>query len=74
MICFSYGGRRLKLRPYKKCDAEYIVKWISNEKLFYQWSAGMIGKYPMTAQDLNQHYGKMKDNADFWQMSAWSWE
>lgn len=60
----------LKLRPYKDCDAEYIAKWILNEKSFYQWSADIIGKYPMTAEDLNQHYGKMKDNPDFWQMSA----
>ncbi len=60
----------LKLRPYKECDAEYIKNWILDEKSFYQWSAGMIGKFPMTAKDLNQHYEKMKDNPDFWQMSA----
>lgn len=60
----------LKLRPYKECDAQYIATWIQDEKSFYQWSADIIGKYPMTAADLNEHYQKMKDNPDFWQMSA----
>ena len=41
----------LRLRPYKKEDAETIISWSTNERAFYQWSAGILGKYPLTDED-----------------------
>ena len=41
----------LGLRPYKKEDAETILSWTENEMVFYQWSAGIMGKYPITQQE-----------------------
>ncbi len=41
------------LRPYKECDSEIIVKWITSEKAFYQWSANRLGAYPPSNQLLN---------------------
>lgn len=60
----------LRLRPYKPCDAKYIEKWITSEKMFYQWSAGIMGEYPLTAEKLNGHYKQSADNDRFWQMTA----
>lgn len=44
------------LRPYQKQDSEMILSWILDEKSFYQWSAGRIGKYPPEKEALNQYY------------------
>ena len=41
----------LGLRPYKKEDAKTILSWTEDEKVFYQWSAGIMGKYPITQQE-----------------------
>ena len=39
------------LRPYKKEDADTILSWSKDEKSFYQWSAGIIGQYPITREE-----------------------
>lgn len=59
----------LRLRPYKKCDAEKIVSWIKDEESFMKWSAGRLGAYPLSAKDLNAHYGSYADNDGFFEMS-----
>ena len=41
----------LGLRPYRKEDAETILSWSRDEKSFYQWSAGVMGKYPITREE-----------------------
>lgn len=60
----------LRLRPYKPCDANKIVSWIKDEETFYKWSAGRIDKYPICADDLNNHYDEFKDSDSFFQMTA----
>ena len=52
-------------RPYKACDAEVIVRWLLDEKSFYQWSAGLLGEYPITAETLNAYYDRQKDNPNY---------
>ena len=37
----------LRIRPYKSADSDIILSWCQNEKVFYQWSAGVLGKYPI---------------------------
>ena len=41
----------LGLRPYKTDDADTILSWCKNERAFYQWSAGIMGKYPITREE-----------------------
>ncbi|WP_310603999.1 GNAT family N-acetyltransferase [Anaerosporobacter sp.] len=60
----------LIFRPYKNCDAKTIVTWIDDEKTFYLWSADVIGKYPISADELNDNYEKQKDNANFMVFTA----
>lgn len=38
----------LRIRPYKATDADTILSWCRNEKAFYQWTAGILGNYPIT--------------------------
>ena len=60
----------LRLRPYKRCDADKIVSWIQDEEAFYKWSAGVLGAYPITAEALNAHYDEKADLDSFYTMTA----
>ena len=60
----------LKLRPYKNCDAETIASWATEEKGFYQWSAGRMGTYPFHAEDMRQFSRSIVDNDSIYQMTA----
>lgn len=42
----------LGIRPYKPSDAKTVISWIESERQFYQWSAGRMGEYPVTAKGL----------------------
>ncbi|MCF0113936.1 MAG: GNAT family N-acetyltransferase [Erysipelotrichaceae bacterium] len=44
----------LELWPYQKEDAGVVISWISDEKSFYQWSAGKFGEFPLTENRFNQ--------------------
>lgn len=61
----------LRLRPYKSCDARYIVDWTKDEISFYQWSADRFqGFYPLSAEKLNEFYEKEAYNDSFFEMTA----
>lgn len=60
----------LRLRPYKKCDAKYIVSWIENEFAFRQWCADRYGNYPITENDINKQYAGFSDADNFYEMTA----
>ena len=61
----------LKLRPYKACDASYIIKWVSNPMAFYQWSADRLADaYPLTEERLNAYYDSLAFDNTSWQMTA----
>lgn len=60
----------LRLRPYKKCDAESIVKWLKDEETFWKWSAGKYDHYPITADDINQQYEEKAFSDSFYVMTA----
>jgi len=46
----------MKLREYRKEDADIICSWIRDEKSLYQWSADRIGIFPISGDDLNKNY------------------
>lgn len=41
----------LRLRPYKKEDANTIISWSKDARAFYQWSAGVMEDYPITQEE-----------------------
>ncbi len=47
--------------PYQECDADTVISWITDEKMYYLWSAGVIGPYPPTPDMLNAFYKKRKE-------------
>lgn len=62
----------LRLRPYKKCDAEHIVKWIKDEYAFRQWCADRYESYPILPQDINEHYEALAYSENFYQFTAFN--
>ena len=40
----------LRLRPYNKNDADIILSWSKDKISFYKWSAGVMGKYPISKE------------------------
>ncbi len=48
--------KKLRLRPYKKCDAKFIVKWSKDEVAFRNWCSDRWQTYPITAEDMNRKY------------------
>ena len=60
----------MRIRPYKPCDARYIIQWIQDKKTLFQWSADLIQTFPLTEEALNRHYDSIANNDSFWQFTA----
>lgn len=60
----------MRLRPYKDCDAKFVARWITSEKMFYQWCAGKYENYPVTAEDIIAAYAAQAENDGFYEMTA----
>lgn len=60
----------LRLRPYKNCDAEYIVSWIKDEVSFRKWCADRYESYPICPEDINRQYAACAEADDFYEMTA----
>ncbi len=41
------------IRPYKPADAKTILSWCADERAFYRWTAGVLGKYPLTEREFS---------------------
>lgn len=46
----------LRLRPYKRTDADIIAGWIKDEVTFRKWCALEYESYPITGEDINRYY------------------
>ncbi len=60
----------IRLRPYKSCDAKYIVSWMKDEISFRKWCADRYEHYPITGEDMNQYYDQFKEDDILYQMTA----
>lgn len=60
----------LKLRPFKKSDADTIVNWLGDERAFRLWCADRYDKYPIQAEDMIRHYKDVAEKEDFYGMTA----
>ncbi len=64
----------LRLRPYKSCDAENIAGWLTDEEVFYKWSGGRFGEFPVSAKAIDDKYrlenGDCREQDNFYPMTA----
>lgn len=51
----------IRIRPYKAIDANTILSWCQDERAFYQWTAGVMGDYPIT----NNEFGFVENLMPF---------
>lgn len=61
----------LRLRPYRRSDAETIVGWIKDERIFRYWCADRFESYPITAADLNDQYDNSAGAEDVYHFTAY---
>lgn len=65
----------LRLRPYKNCDAKYIVSWIKDEVSLRKWSSDRYETYPITPEDMNKKYvdgnGDCEEEDNFYPKTAY---
>lgn len=54
----------LRLRPYRTTDTDRIISWAQNEDIFYKWSAGVLGSFPITKERFEKLQGAI-DNDKF---------
>lgn len=43
----------IRIRPYKSTDANTILSWCQDERAFYQWTAGVMGEFPITDNEFS---------------------
>lgn len=46
----------LRLRPYKRCDADLITEWIKDENVFQKWGGERFGNYPINPDIIDEKY------------------
>lgn len=60
----------MKLRNYKESDAKYVLEWVKDEIVYYQWCAGLFGEYPLTEEKINTYYKNLQSDNAFRAMTA----
>lgn len=60
----------MELRKYQSSDSPIICGWIKDEKSLYQWSANVIGTFPIADEALNEHYAPVIKSDKFIPLSA----
>ncbi len=60
----------IQLRAFQPEDAEKIISWVDSPLVFYQWCAGFLGTYPITAENLRQYYEKESVDTDYHVLTA----
>ena len=61
----------LRLRPYRRSDADAIVSWIKTEKIFRFWCADRFDHYPIVPADLNDQYENSEGAEDVFHFTAY---
>ena len=60
----------LRLRPFVPDDAKTIVSWITDERMFYEWTADRYNRYPIGPEDVLAQYGPFLAAGAFFPMTA----
>ena len=59
----------VRLRPFKRQDAERILPWICEERVMAMWCAGVFS-YPLTVEQLTDRMEQSESKADEWVMAG----
>ncbi len=53
----------IRIRPYRDSDENTVLSWCRDEETFARWTAGVLGPYPLTAEDFRKTGGMMRFTA-----------
>lgn len=59
----------VRLRPFKKQDAEKILPWMNDERVMAMWCSDIFS-YPLTARQLIQRMEQSEEKTDEWVMAG----
>lgn len=48
----------IRLRPYKRCDADLINEWVREKSIFLKWGGEYFCNYPITPEIIDEKYSK----------------
>lgn len=60
----------LRIRPYRRNDSERIATWCQDITVFYQWSEGRMGDYPVLPERIEQAVSGRIDNEKYFPFTA----
>jgi len=60
----------IRLRPFRKTDAKYVISWTSKAEEFYKWSAGLLGDFPVSEERLLEAISAREDNDRYFVFTA----
>lgn len=60
----------MTLRPYRPEDAAVILSWIRDERSFRQWSADRYDRFPISTEEMNNHYARLAASERFFPVTA----
>lgn len=59
-------SNELVIKPYNSSYAETILSWVNDIELFYRWSAGVLGTYPIDEDMFNNRIKELKSTKLFY--------
>ena len=60
----------LCIRPYRKNDSEKISNWCQDKEVFYKWSEGRLGDFPVSPERIEQAVSGRIDNEKYFPFTA----
>ncbi len=59
----------LRIRPCKKGDGKFVIRWLTNERMMRMWCRDSFS-FPLTEEQMNGYYEKFEDNPYSWGFTA----
>lgn len=59
----------LRLRPCKKADGRYLIKWLEEERQMRMWSRERFS-YPLTEEQTDAYYKELSEDEHSWGFTA----
>ena len=60
---------KLRIRPYKKTDGQYLIQWLLEERMLRMWCREHFS-YPLTVEQLDRYYEEMEQDPNTLGFSA----
>lgn len=59
----------LRIRPSKKGDGKFVMRWLTNERMMRMWCRDSFS-FPLTEEQMNGYYEKFEEDPYSWGFTA----